>query len=113
MLDTFSKDNLIPARHAVIADQKQVLIDGYILPNYDSFALRMYESIWVLSAKGRMITYGSYQHIIEAIQVIMENLSCWRSETSLVYFLQTTEYQHVIDKILSLREIDHGKESAR
>lgn len=118
MVDDFNPDNfcqnkLVPSKQSLIVyneddgeEFKSIRIDGYRLPGYESFDIRQFFDKWVLSVAGRMVTYGSYDHVIDIIMLLVTIFKCWDSKTSLIYFLQLPEHTKTIKKILKLRNFD-------
>lgn len=111
-LNDFSQDKLIKGMQKVfMTDEtggtKSVTISGYVLKGYESFGIRLYtKKTWILSIRGLLLSYGSFEHIIDIIMLLIQVFTCWHSETSLIHFLNCHEYQDVIREIVNLRTLD-------
>lgn len=109
----FEKERLIQGKHVITTNKgARLTLPGFVLPNYEAFELREYiKSNWVLSVNGKLITHGSYEHVIDIIKLLIKRLGqCWNSSSSLVYFLGLDEYQYLISEIVEKRILDHSKQ---
>lgn len=112
-MNHYEEKDLIQSRQDVKikGNDETIKVDCYMLPEQklSAFSIRKFDNIWVLSIGGYLVTYGSYNHIIETIQVIIDSFPCcYHSLTSLIYFLQSDDNKPVLSLIMALRTNDHN-----